>query len=99
MMKRELLMKYAEQGVRDRLQVIQLEINELARNFPHIVCNADGTVPVVAAIQVTKANKVVKNTKISNHQRNYWNSLTPAKKKKKIAQMLAARKAKQAARA
>ena len=50
-MTKEQLMKYAEQGVRDELIQMQLKINELARLFPHLVLNADGTVPSVAPIE------------------------------------------------
>jgi len=49
-MNKETLLKYAESGVRDRLQEIQLEINELARLFPHIVNHQDGSIPAVVPI-------------------------------------------------
>lgn len=45
------LMKFAEHGVRVRLSEIQLEINALARAFPHIVQNADGSIPSVVPIE------------------------------------------------
>jgi len=49
------LLKLAEPGIRVRLAEIQAELNELARAFPHIVKNADGTVPSVIPI-VPKAS-------------------------------------------
>lgn len=45
------LLKYAEHGVRVRLSEMQLEINALARTFPHIVKNADGSIPSVLPIE------------------------------------------------
>lgn len=91
------LLKYAEHGVRERLQEIQLEINALARDFPQIVCHADGSVPAVAPI-VAKVVKA-KNVKLSNHQKEYWKRMSPAEKKKKIDAMIAARKRNAKARA
>jgi len=49
-MKKDELMKYAEQGVREELSRMQLKINELARLFPHIVCHQDGSVPAIVPI-------------------------------------------------
>ena len=51
-MKKDQLLKYAEAGVRNRLADIQAELNDLARDFPHIVKNHDGSMPVVAPVEV-----------------------------------------------
>jgi hypothetical protein len=49
-MNRETLKQYAEFGVRERLREIQRELETLARDFPHIVRNADGSLPSVIPI-------------------------------------------------
>ena len=46
-MNRETLKQYAEFGVRERLREIQRELEILARDFPHLVRNADGSLPSV----------------------------------------------------
>jgi hypothetical protein len=48
---KQFLMKLAEPGVYDRLRAMQTELNELHRLFPHIVANADGTIPSVMPIE------------------------------------------------
>ncbi len=55
------LMKLAEYGVRQRLQEMQLELNALARDFPKIVCHADGTVPQVSALELKPGNGSASN--------------------------------------
>ena len=49
-MSKEVLRKFAEHGVRQRLAEIQQELNDLARDFPHIVCDQDGAVPAVLPV-------------------------------------------------
>ena len=51
------LMKYAEPGVRERLREIQRELDGLARDFPHLVKNADGSMPSVLPMVHTKKKK------------------------------------------
>lgn len=51
-MNKQTLMKYAEPGIRARLHEIQDELNTMHRDFPHIVANADGTVPSVLPIEL-----------------------------------------------
>jgi len=51
-MNRHDLLRYAEAGVRERLRDIQRELEMLARDFPHLVRNADGSLPSV--LPVTK---------------------------------------------
>jgi hypothetical protein len=53
-MNRETLKRYAEFGVRERLREMQRELETLARDFPHLVRNADGSLPSVLPL-VAKA--------------------------------------------
>ena len=52
MMNKETLKKYAEAGVRERLREIQHELDDLARDFPHLVQNADGSHPSVLPLEL-----------------------------------------------
>jgi hypothetical protein len=49
-MTKDELMKLAEAGVREELRAMQVRLNELAKEFPHIVGNQDGTVPAVLPV-------------------------------------------------
>ena len=92
-MKKADLMKYAEQGVRDRLKEIQTELNALAKDFPHIVGNGDGAVPAVLPLAEKRAPK--KNATLSATARRTWDNLTAKQKAERIKKMTAARKAKE----
>ena len=57
MITKDELMKMAEPGVRAELEAMQARLNELARLFPHIVKNQDGSVPAVLPIVQKKASR------------------------------------------
>jgi hypothetical protein len=48
------LLKYAEEGVRKRLREIQDEVHILAKDFPHLVLNQDGSMPSFIPIEKKK---------------------------------------------
>ena len=97
-MKKADLMRYAEQGVRDRLTEMQAEINALAKAFPHIVRHQDGSIPAVAPVIVTKPKKVKPNG-AESPQRRAFHALPKAERDRRIAKMLKARRANQRAKA
>jgi len=84
------LLKLAEHGVRMRLAELQLEINKLAAEFPHIVNNMNGSVPAVAPL--TAKGKPSKNTELSKLRKAYWAGLTPADREARLTKMLKARR-------
>jgi hypothetical protein len=51
-MNKAILKQYAEAGVRNRLREMQKELDLLAREFPSIVKNADGSMPSVVPIEL-----------------------------------------------
>lgn len=53
-MNRNLLRQYAEAGVVKRLQDIQAELEALHAEFPHLVANANGTIPAVVPMEAKK---------------------------------------------
>jgi hypothetical protein len=61
------LLKLAEYGVKERLRQIQAELNDLNRNFPHLVQNLDGSLPSVLPLEHKNGTKA--NGKMSNHER------------------------------
>ena len=63
------LLKYAEHGVRERLREIQLEMNSLAKLFPHIVGNQDGSVPAVLPLSTKAATTPAGQVKQSRSER------------------------------
>lgn len=88
-MNKSQLLKYAEEGVRQRLQEIQVEINALARDFPHIVCHADGSVPAVTPITAKAAS--IKDPAVSQKRKAEWARLTPDERAARSAKMQKAR--------
>jgi hypothetical protein len=52
---RETLIKYAAVGVRERLREMQRELDGLARDFPELVKNADGSMPSVVPLVTKKS--------------------------------------------
>ena len=83
------LMKLAEQGVIKRLAEIQDEINKLARAFPHLVQNENGSLPSVAPI--TRKPKRKSNPDLSAKRKAYWANMPPKKRAAMLKKMIAAR--------
>lgn len=68
---------------------IQAEINELARTFPHLVQNHNGSIPAVTPI--TLKRKKTPDKKLSAQRKAYWANLAPAERAAKLKRMIAAR--------
>ncbi len=90
-MKKEQLMKLAEQGVIKRLAEIQLEINELSRAFPHLVQNQNGSVPAVAPITLKESRSKKPNPELSKIRKAYWANMSPEKRARLMKKMIRAR--------
>jgi len=84
-------MKLAEQGVIKRLAEIQQEINALARAFPHLVQNQNGSVPAVTPITLKPARSKKPNPKLSAQRKAYWANMPPAKRAAMLKKMIRAR--------
>ena len=85
-------MKLAEQGVIKRLAEIQLEINALARAFPHLVQNHNGSVPAVAPITLKPKRSKKSNPELSKIRKAYWANMAPAERAARQKKMIAARR-------
>ena len=96
-MNKEQLLKLAEAGVKQRLQEIQIELNNLARLFPHLVMNQDGSMPAVAPVNLKKDRTAV-NQRISAGRKAYWARCTPEARERMLNKMRRAKARKRKAR-